>query len=110
MSNSIAVAFAMSKLSNARIALLLISGGNLGLLAVAAFYPRNELTDDSVCPNLGILVAASSQVLYLIFCAAWLFEWMRFYPGNRIENSSILIGLALSGAALILAGFAGGWR
>jgi hypothetical protein len=46
----------------------------------------------------------------LISFFAWLLQWMRFYPGNPVQNAVALCGFALSAASLVMAGFAHGLK
>jgi hypothetical protein len=45
----------------------------------------------------------SIAVFHFLF--AWLFHWMRFFPGNPVEAASIRCGLAFSAVALGAAPF-----
>jgi hypothetical protein len=84
------------------ILLLLISFGNsygVGL----ALWRRNsasELSSDK-WGTVAMIILACSQVLYLVFVFAWLFGWVRFFPGNPIQTAVIYCGLSLSAAALL---------
>lgn len=60
--------------------------------------------------SLALGLVFSSQILYLVFSAAWLFRWTRFYPGNPLQNFAILGGLALSAGAFITAFFGAGLK
>ena len=85
--------------------LLLISAANLYLIGFAAWSWRSE---SSTPPKtirdelraLGLILLSCSQLLYLVLVFVWWFRWMRFYPGNPIENIAILGGLLLSVAGL----------
>jgi hypothetical protein len=59
---------------------------------------------------MAVVFLSCSQVLYLIFLFAWLFRWVRFYPGNRIQTLSIGCGFSLSAVALLTASFGFGLR
>ena len=41
----------------------------------------------------------------VFFLFAWLFQSVRFYPGNPVETASIYCGFSLSAAALLTASF-----
>lgn len=91
------------------VVLMLISGTNLALLAVAASYRESEPQGARSAFNWSLVslsLVASSQLIYIFFGVAWFFGWITFYPGNPVENYSILCGLALcvSGA---ISGFLG---
>ena len=90
-----------------------LSLGNLGLLVVAFVRPSLDSTEltpaRSQRPDFPGVVALSSaslsQLLYLGLFFAWLFHWMRFYPGNPIQTCSWVAGFLLSFIAFF-AGFA----
>ena len=93
--------------------LLLLSLGNLTFSAMAFVRcPSEDLSSQPFArikwSTLAIGLAGSSQLLYLVFVAAWIFRWLRFYPGNPIEMFAIFAGLTLSGAAFLTALFGAG--
>jgi hypothetical protein len=95
-------------LSAPTVAVLLISCVNLGLVAFAAAYRDESESDASGAADrkrggLSLVLVTTSQLVYLLFVAAWLFRWMRFYSGNPVENCAILSGLLLSVAAAVTA-------
>jgi len=51
-----------------------------------------------------------SQTIYVVFVFAWLYGWIRFYPGAPAETFAIWSGLLLSVTALLIAPFAIGPR
>jgi hypothetical protein len=86
------------------ILLLLLSSGNLYGVGLA-LWRRNsgsELVSDK-WGTVAMLILACSQVMYLIFVFAWLFEWVRFFPGNPVQTAVIYCGFSLSAAALVTA-------
>jgi hypothetical protein len=95
--------------------LLLISFGNLCSCLVALVHSPDE--NASALPlkstswsAIALALASGSQLLYLAFSAAWLFRWIRFYPGNTVESLAILAGLTLSAGAFVIALFGGGLK
>jgi hypothetical protein len=90
---------------------LLISGVNLCALAYALF--SKEQTDPEsllirakfnwAAPS-SMILAFLSQALYLVFLAAWLFRWVRFYPSAPIYRT-IPTGFALSFFGVVTALF-----
>jgi hypothetical protein len=96
--------------------LLLISAVNLILIVCAAFYPSRELDSPSgVISNnakkfgfLSLVVAALSQVLYLVLTVTWFYNWINFYPGNSTQTFVLLAGLLLSAVAFVTALFGTG--
>ena len=73
-----------SRLSLFAILLLLISSGNLYGIGLALWYHNTDsLTSSRALPDkwgtIAIALLACSQILYLIFFFAWLFQWVRFY-------------------------------
>jgi hypothetical protein len=81
---------------------LLISGTNLCGLTYALFLKEQGAPDFRLtriqlkwASPLSMILAFLSQVLYLVFFAAWLFHWVRFYPGEPIYHAC-QAGLALS--------------
>jgi hypothetical protein len=98
--------------------LLLISAVNLILIVCAAFYPRGELDSPSgVISNkvkklssLSLVMAALSQVLYLVLAVTWFYSWINFYPGNPTQTFVLLAGLLLSVGAFVTAVFATGLK
>jgi hypothetical protein len=100
-----------TQLSNGTLALLLISFSNLCLIALPVLYHRSQpeiLSEQlprgaSGFGSLSLGLGFSSQILYLVFSAAWLFRWIHFYPGNPIQNITIMGGLALSVGAFVTA-------
>jgi hypothetical protein len=101
------------------VALLLLSFCNLCLIVLAVFYRVDEELWPSLeppakytsgCGYLSIALAAGSQLLYVGFAAAWLFGWIKFYPGNRIETFVIYLGLILAGGAFFTALFGAGLK
>jgi hypothetical protein len=104
-----------SRLSLFAILLLLISSGNLYGMGLAIWYQNSDsLTSSKALPDkwgtIAIVLLACSQVLYLFFFFAWLFQWVRFYPGNPVETISIACGLSLSAGALLTASFGFGLK
>ncbi len=101
---------AQSRLSLFAILQMLISLGNVYGIGLALWHRSSDsLTLAEQLPNrwgsIAIVFLACSQVLYLILFSAWLFQWMRFYPGNPVETLSIACGFSLSAAALLTAPF-----
>jgi hypothetical protein len=99
-----------SRLSFFAILLLLISLGNLYGIGLALWYHNSDSRKSSeALPDkwgtIAIVLLACSQVLYLVFFFAWLFQWVRFYPGNPVQTASIYCGFSLSAAALLTASF-----
>jgi hypothetical protein len=99
-----------SRFSVFAILLLLLSSANLYGIGLALLSRRSDsLTWLKARPDkvgwgtMAIMLLACSQVLYLAFLFAWLFQWMRFYPGNPAQTFSIRSGLSLSTAALLMA-------
>jgi hypothetical protein len=91
---------------------LLISGVNLCALAYALFSkaqadPERLLIRPKFtwATPLSLILPFLSQVLYLALLPAWLFHWVRFYPGAPIYRT-IPVGFALSffGAVTALLG------
>ena len=102
--------YPQSRLSLFAILLLLISLGNLYGIGLALWYNDSDsLTSSEALPDkwgtITIVLLACSQVLYLIFFFAWLFQWVRFYPGNPVQTVSIACGFLLSTTALLAAFF-----
>jgi len=50
-----------------------------------------------------ILTQSNRPLVFFLF--AWLFQSVRFYPGNPVETASIYCGFSLSAAALLTASF-----
>src|SRR5258708_4409458 len=76
-----------SRLSLFAILLLLISLGNLYGIGLGLWYRKSDsLTSGETLPDkcgtMAIVLLTCSQALYLVFFFAWLFQWVRFYPGN----------------------------
>ena len=99
-----------SRLSLFAILLLLISSGNLYGIGLALWYHNTDsLTSSKAFPDkwgtIAIVLLVCSQMLYLIFFFAWLFQWVRFYPGNPVQTVSIACGFLLSTTALLTASF-----
>ena len=99
-----------SRLSLFAILLLLISLGNLYGIGLGLWYRKSDsLTSGETLPDkwgtMAIVLLTFSQVLYLVFFFAWLFQWVRFYPGNPVQIASIACGFSLSAAALLTASF-----
>ena len=99
-----------SRLSLFAILLLLISSGNLYGIGLALWYHNSDsLTSSEALPDkwgtIAIVFLACSQVLSLFLFFAWLFQWVRFYPGNPVQTISIACGFSLSAAALLTAFF-----
>jgi hypothetical protein len=104
-----------SGLSLFAILLLFISSGNLYGIGLALWYRDSDsLTSSETLPDkwgtMAIVFLTCSQVLYLIFFFAWLFRWVRFYPGNTVQTLCIACGFSLSAAALLTASFGLGLR
>jgi hypothetical protein len=93
----------------ATVVVLLISGTNLCGLAYALFQTEKGEPDlhftriqlNWAAP-LSMILAFLSQALYLVGLAAWVFRWVRFYPGAPIYHTT-LIGFALSFFGLVAA-------
>lgn len=90
--------------------LLLISAANLYLIGFAVWHRRSESATPSKpvrdeLRTLGLILLSCSQLLYLLFFFAWLFQWMHFYHGNPAENITILCGLSFSVAGLCASPF-----
>src|SRR5690348_309408 len=90
------------QISLATAVVLLISGTNLCCLAYALFpneqgAPDLQLTRIKLkwAAPLSMVLAFLSQALYLFTLAAWVFHWVRSYPGSPIYHTTP-IGLALS--------------
>jgi hypothetical protein len=83
--------------SIATTAVLLISVANLCGLAFAVLL--NEQHEPAIkltwAAELSMTMAFLSQLLYLVFLAAWQFRWVRFYPGAPVY-SVVPVGLVLS--------------
>lgn len=92
--------------SIATTAVLLISVANLCGLAFALLL--NEQHEPGIkltwAAELSMTMAFLSQVLYLVFLAAWQFRWVRFYPGAPVY-SVVPVGLVLSFSGLVIAFF-----
>jgi hypothetical protein len=104
-----------SRLSLFGILLLLISLGNLYGIGLALWYHKpDSLTSAETQPDkwgtMAIVFLTCSQVLHLVFFFAWLFQWVRFYPGNPVQTASIACGFSLSAGALFTASFGLGLR
>jgi hypothetical protein len=102
--------YPQSHLSLFAILLLLISSGNLYGIGLALWYRKSDsLTSPETLPDkwgtMAMVFLTCSQVLYLIFFFAWLFQRARFYPGNPIQTISIACGFSLSAVALVAASF-----
>ncbi len=73
------------------------------------YHNTDSLTPSRALPEewgtIAIVLLACSQILYLIFFFAWLFQWVRFYPGNPVQTVSIACGFLLSATALLTASF-----
>lgn len=54
-----------------------------------------------------MMIAFLSQVLYLVFLAAWQFRWVRLYPGAPVYGVAP-VGLVLSFSGLVIAFFGSG--
>jgi len=104
-----------SRLSLFAILLLLISSGKLygSVWHVGTTTPtrsrRREHSPDK-WGTIAIVLLACSQILYLIFFFTWLFQWVRFYPGNPVQTVSIACGFLLSAAGLLTASFGVGLK
>jgi hypothetical protein len=99
-----------SRLSLFAVLLLLISSGNLYGIGLALWYRNSDsVMSSETLPDkwgtMAIVFLTCSQVLYLILFFAWLFQWIRFYPGNPVQTLSIRCGFSLSVAALLTASF-----
>jgi hypothetical protein len=99
-----------SRLSLFALLLLLISSGNLYGIGLALWYhpsdsPKLSETIPDKWGSIAIVFLTCSQVLYLIFFFAWLFQWVHFYPGNPVQTFAIICGVSLSAAALLMASF-----
>jgi len=93
-----------SRLSLFTILLLIISFGNLCGIGLA-LWPRNS-DSGSVADKwstIAMVLLTCGQLINLIFSLAWIFQWMRFYPGNPVQIASIYRGLALSAASFVMA-------
>jgi hypothetical protein len=91
--------------------LLLMSAANLYGIGVSMWWYRHSEPATPAKPMrekwgiLALILSSCSQLLYLLFFFAWLFQWIHFYPGNPIENIAILCGRSFSTAALCIAFF-----
>jgi len=99
-----------SRFSLFAVLLLIISSGNLYGIGLALWYRNSDsVTSSEALPDKwgtrAIVFLTCSQMLYLIFFFAWLFQWIRFYPGNPVQTFSIACGFSLSAAALLTASF-----
>jgi hypothetical protein len=93
-----------SRFSLFAILLLLICFGNLWGIGLALL--RRDSDSEAIVDRWGsmaMIFLACGQILYLVFIFAWLFEWMRFFPGNRVQSIAIYSGFFLSAAGLVTA-------
>jgi hypothetical protein len=93
-----------SRFSLFAVLLLLICSGNLLGVGLTLWRPNSD--SEAVFDKWGtmaMLFLACNQVLYLIFFFAWLFEWIRFFPGNPVQTAAIYSGFSLSAAAFVAA-------
>ena len=58
--------------------------------------------------KISVASAIAGQLLYLVLVAAWLFRWVRFYPGAPVPTNAIVVGLILALVALIAGVFSQG--
>jgi hypothetical protein len=93
-----------SQFSVFAILLLLVSCGNLYGIGFALWEDAKSAIADK-WGSTAIVLVSCSQLLYFILLFAWLFHWMRFFPGNPVEAASIRCGLAFSAVALGAAPF-----
>ena len=97
------------------VALLLLSAINLWAIGMATWRkdPESSTQLKSWRHELGAVVlflVGLSQTIYVVFVFAWLYGWVRFYPGATAETFAIWSGLILSVTALVIAPFAIGPR
>jgi hypothetical protein len=97
------------------VALLLLSAINLWTIGMATWRkdPESSTQLTSWRHELGAVVlflVGLSQTIYVVFVFAWLYGWVRFYPGATAETFAIWSGLILSVTALVIAPFAIGPR
>jgi hypothetical protein len=100
------------------VVLLLVCCINLGLLTYAAYWedeaedssPESPANERRTAGRLSLVLASTSQMVYLVFFAVWWFKLMNFYPGRPIQMIGILSGLLLSGGALVIGMFGTGLR
>jgi hypothetical protein len=95
--------------------LLLLSAINLWAIGMATWRkdPESSTQPKSWRRELGAIVlflVGLSQTIYVAFVFAWLYGWIRFYPGAAAETFAIWSGLLLSVTALLIAPFAIGPR
>jgi hypothetical protein len=93
-----------SRFSLFAVLLLLICFGNLLGIGVAVW--RRDSDSEAILDKWGtmaMIFLACGQILYLIFIFAWLFEWMRFFPGNPVQTVAIYSGFFLSAVGLVTA-------
>jgi hypothetical protein len=93
-----------SRFSLFAVLLLLICFGNLWGIGLTLW--RRDSDSEAIVDRWGtiaMLFFACGQILYLIFFFAWLFEWMRFFPGNTVQTAAIYSGFSLSAAAFVAA-------
>lgn len=98
-------------LASGTVILLLISFANMCLVCMAALSrddqsePRSQELPrgTKLFGSVALGMALSSQILYLVFSAAWLFQWTKFYPGNPIQRFVTFGGLTLSAGAFVTA-------
>jgi hypothetical protein len=93
-----------SRLSLFTILLLIISFGNFYGIGVGLWHNKSDSeTVSDTWGTMAIVFLAFNQMLYLVFVFAWLFQWMRFYPGNPVQGASVCCGFALSVASIVMA-------
>jgi len=98
------------------IILLLLICANFGLGSLGLIYGHHKSSEEhpsrtaSLLGTTALAMAGSSQILFLAYAAAGRFAWVRFYPGNPIQTSAILIGVILCCGALVTALFGSGLR
>jgi hypothetical protein len=100
------------------VAIFAVCLANLGLLASTALFRTEQHTEvletvSSKGPTrfpLAVVLAFSSQLLYLALGVAWWFRWMKFYPGNPVQTFAMCAGILLALGALVMAGTATGVR
>ena len=97
------------------VVLLLLSAINLWAIGMATCRsePESSTQMNSRRHELGaiaLFLVGLSQTVYVVDVLAWLFRWIRFYPGAPIETFAMYSGLLLSVTALLIAPFAIGLR
>ena len=97
------------------VVLLLLSAINLWAIGMATWRsePESATQVKSRRHKLGaiaLFLVGLSQTIYVAFVFAWLYGWIRFYPGAPAETFAIWSGLLLSVTALLIAPFAIGPR